>query len=304
MILIVSVANSQIITKSISVNNENVIEPYDSLLNYLGEDYKRYIGQDFYLKGKSENMRSYGYENFVLDLDKSFRAIDNAYKGRYGTSNYDSIAEKYFKVIDAEETKDSYGNRANIKLVEKKSNDTLYYIYDTQYEHNFPFLVVGYFNKLKNELVNKDIYIGNDLIHKMKGFAIDLKTNEVFDIIPGQLWSVKELVIDEKYYKLSLIVENKLGNQIDLNEYELSNKRHRFLTKEEGDVLIKKYGKNILLSVLKQEVKIGMSKELCKMVWGVPDDINKTTNNKGSKEQWVYPNNYLYFENEKLVGIQ
>jgi hypothetical protein len=52
--------------------------------------------------------------------------------------------------------------------------------------------------------------------------------------------------------------------------------------------------------------KIGMTKEeVITSSWGKPNDINKTTNAKGTNEQWVYNGNkYLYFENGILQTIQ
>jgi hypothetical protein len=51
---------------------------------------------------------------------------------------------------------------------------------------------------------------------------------------------------------------------------------------------------------------IGMTTdEVLNSQWGEPDDINKTTTEFGTDEQWVYPNyKYLYFENGILVTIQ
>lgn len=62
---------------------------------------------------------------------------------------------------------------------------------------------------------------------------------------------------------------------------------------------------------LKKEIKkespqIGMTKEeILNYSWGQPKDINKTTTKNGTHEQWVYSGNrYLYFDNDKLTGIQ
>ena len=39
--------------------------------------------------------------------------------------------------------------------------------------------------------------------------------------------------------------------------------------------------------------------------WGKPQSVNRTTNQYGVREQWVYGGrNYLYFENGKLTSIQ
>ena len=53
-------------------------------------------------------------------------------------------------------------------------------------------------------------------------------------------------------------------------------------------------------------VSIGMTQqEVLQSSWGKPKDINKTTTEYGTHEQWVYANyNYLYFEDGILVTIQ
>lgn len=38
--------------------------------------------------------------------------------------------------------------------------------------------------------------------------------------------------------------------------------------------------------------------------WGSPDKVNRTTTAKGTVEQWVYPDGYLYFTNGRLSAIQ
>ena len=58
----------QITTTKVAEKKEEIsIEPYDSLQNFLGKDLHRYIGQDFYLKGKAESLREYGYDGFLID---------------------------------------------------------------------------------------------------------------------------------------------------------------------------------------------------------------------------------------------
>lgn len=57
----------------------------------------------------------------------------------------------------------------------------------------------------------------------------------------------------------------------------------------------------------KQGVRLGMTtKEVIeKTSWGKPKSVNKTTNQNGVHEQWVYGDgNYLYFDNGKLTSIQ
>jgi len=53
------------------------------------------------------------------------------------------------------------------------------------------------------------------------------------------------------------------------------------------------------------QVRIGMTKAQCRLSWGDPEDINKTSGNWGTSEQWVYSaSSYLYFKNGILSTIQ
>ena len=56
--------------------------------------------------------------------------------------------------------------------------------------------------------------------------------------------------------------------------------------------------------IMDSKVRIGMDDKSCRLSWGEPKKINKTTGSFGVHEQWVYENSYLYFENGKLTAIQ
>lgn len=84
------------------------------------------------------------------------------------------------------------------------------------------------------------------------------------------------------------------------------------LTKAESDVID---AKNIKIAAAmakadkvrrkKEGVSIGMSKqEVLESLWGKPQKINRTINARGVREQWVYGNSYLYFNEDTLTTIQ
>ncbi|HWT21663.1 MAG TPA: zinc-ribbon domain-containing protein [Variovorax sp.] len=55
----------------------------------------------------------------------------------------------------------------------------------------------------------------------------------------------------------------------------------------------------------KEGVRIGMSKDdVIASSWGKPRKINKTTNARGTREQWVYDGGYLYFDGDTLTTVQ
>lgn len=57
--------------------------------------------------------------------------------------------------------------------------------------------------------------------------------------------------------------------------------------------------------IQKGKVRSGMTKQECRLSWGQPESINKTSGKWGVHEQWVYStSSYLYFENGRLTSIQ
>ena len=56
----------------------------------------------------------------------------------------------------------------------------------------------------------------------------------------------------------------------------------------------------------RQAPRIGMSAKAVweKSSWGEPDKVNRTRNARGTYEQWVYSDGYLYFTNGVLTSIQ
>lgn len=69
--------------------------------------------------------------------------------------------------------------------------------------------------------------------------------------------------------------------------------------------LISEHGSEIADLILSRKVRVGMTKEMAKASWGKPSDINRTINQYGTHEQWVYEGgSYLYFDDDKLTTIQ
>jgi hypothetical protein len=57
--------------------------------------------------------------------------------------------------------------------------------------------------------------------------------------------------------------------------------------------------------ICSEQVRVGMTKQQCKLSWGEPESINKTSGSWGVHEQWVYSSSsYLYFDNGILSSIQ
>lgn len=51
-------------------------------------------------------------------------------------------------------------------------------------------------------------------------------------------------------------------------------------------------------------ISLGMSKSDVLRAWGKPNDINRTVGDYGTSEQWVYGNEYIYFDNGTVTAWQ
>jgi hypothetical protein len=276
-------------------------QKYDSLINFLGKDYMGYLGQELYVIPKHKDLREYGYEGFGLDYTQSFLLNDkNVYKCCESfNSKYDDLQGKYFSVIDIikNDKDDNYFHPCFFKLVEKESKDTVYYSYSPEFEHSFPFMVVGYFEKLKQ------LYIGVDYISRGKNVGTDVNTGKAISAGAGTKWKCKDVTIEEEYYNLVLVVENEKGEKLPFALETIKDKRY-FITLRQSETLKKKYGLDNWKKIIDGNVNVGMTSEMCRWSWGEPSKINRTTTARGNNEQWVYSNNYLYFENGVLTTIQ
>jgi len=66
------------------------------------------------------------------------------------------------------------------------------------------------------------------------------------------------------------------------------------------------WSENAWSYIKNEKVYIGMTEQMCKLSWGKPQKVNRTTGSWGTKEQWVYGDfgPYLYFDNGTLTTIQ
>lgn len=57
-------------------------------------------------------------------------------------------------------------------------------------------------------------------------------------------------------------------------------------------------------AIVAGKVRMGMTQNQVYASWGGPHSINESVNARGTREQWVYPHNYLYFKNGRLESWQ
>lgn len=290
-------------TKVVEKNDKISTELYDSLQNFLGTEVSKYLGQEFYLKGKAEGLRKYGYDGFYVDYNKS--KFDNGvYKccDSYN-SKYDELNGKYFKVLEiikhpkASESEYLYGKKSYLKLEEKVSKDIVYFEYDSQFEHSFPFIVVGFFEKVKKIVVGQNFVVANNVFES----STDILTGDSIINTPNQRWECTDLTIEEKYYTLSLVVKNPHGQSTTISYDSIFGKfnKGKFYSEKDANEYEQKFGKTNWLKILDGKVVIGFTEEMVLLSWGEPDKINRASYG----DQWVYDGEYLYFENGKMKSF-
>jgi hypothetical protein len=305
LIFISNISIAQITTTNVpKLQEEKKSVVYDSTRNFLGSDVQHYIGQVLYLNKKPESLREHGYRNFLIDY-REYADQSNVYKCCDNfNSKYSELAGKYFTVLDvyehprAETNNSLYGEKYFLELKENESGDIVYFEYDTRYELSYPFIIVGFFEKLIEDLVGKKFVLRNNVIGSSR---IDIETAEEFTIPTGQEWECVDVTIEDEYYSLSCIIENTDGNKTTMS--------YEFIIGEFSDGSIyslpeakayeEKFGKSNWHKILEEKVVVGFTEEMVLLSWGEPDKINRSS----SGDQWVYDGQFLYFENEILKAF-
>ncbi len=57
-------------------------------------------------------------------------------------------------------------------------------------------------------------------------------------------------------------------------------------------------------AIRKNSIFVGMTPDEVKQSWGAPQKINASGGSYGTHEQWIYPNNYVYFRDGELSSWQ
>lgn len=298
LLTITTFSFGQIITTKVADKaDETDISQYDSLKNYIGTKVNKYIGQELYLNLLTESLSKYGYEGFLIDYKSDEKSKSNIYKCCDGNrSKYTDLKGKYFRVLEVlPDNKGSNNRYYFLKLMEKDSKDILYYKYDSQYSSNFPFIVVGYYEKMRNNV------IGKTYILRTLDEIYDVRTGKKINFTNGTEWKCVDFTIEDKYYRLVHIFENSLGERIKSG----GNKgRVTFWEKETAENYRSKFGDQNWELIVNGKVSIGMTKDMCELSWGKPDKINETITSEITSEQWVFADNTLYFDNGILTAIQ
>jgi hypothetical protein len=279
------------------------VEAYDGLQNFLGKDFLKYKGQELYIIPKPESLRKYGYRNFIKNIHEDSFDKKNKFKCCDSfNSKYDELQGKYFFVEDVITDSKTYNNdSAYLKLRMKKTNEIVFFKYQSEYKHTFPFLVVSHYEKQKEIFVDNMVLIRPfpKIKNSNQKKITDIITGEEIELKKGIYYKCLDVTIDKKHYELSLLLENSAGKKFMYALLARDLEIKRILTKSEAEVYIKKFGKDNWKIILNEKVQVGFTEEMTRVSWGEPEKINRASYG----DQWVYSNNYLYFENGKVKSF-
>lgn len=91
--------------------------------------------------------------------------------------------------------------------------------------------------------------------------------------------------------------------EAEINERNQTARRIELEEENRKIGLIKRYGADKGKMVYLGIVELGMTKEMCIDAIGNPHNINTSHSKNGIFEQWIYPDRYVYFQEEKIVSI-
>lgn len=293
--------HAQITITSSAEAKPREVAPYDSTRNYLGKDYAQYVGQEFYIIPLAESLRKYGFEGFLLECRKtSITDNSNVYACCSSfNSKYEALAGKYFKVLEVIESAEL--GKPCLKLEIKDSGQIVYFKYDSRFEMNFPFLVVGYFEKQKSLYAGKEVLIRPfPVIEGLKQKRTrNIETGVDIAIDKTTYYKCIDLTIDEENFEPALLCVTASGEKF---LWALRNKDvgiPRLMTKEEAEAYRKKFGDENWKVILDEKVRVGMTEEMALLSWGQPEKINRSS----TGDQWVYKGQFLYFSAGKLTAF-
>ncbi len=274
---------------------------FDSTKNFLGENGFLYKGQTLYVKPLNDDLKQFGYSGFILDYKIDKDVPENIYyPDENNHTKYDRLFGKYFQVIDVlkpmtDSANYGMGHDFAFKLINLSNNDTLYYIYQGGFEHTFPFIVDGYFQKQKKLAIGKKFVFRDELI----ATAVDLDKGILLDTKTGEVWTCTDIKMDDAYSSLSVIFQNTKGKKIALPIEPTLGIQRKYKTyyKWEADKYKLKFGEQMFNNILKGMFTTGYTIEMCSMLGMDIKEVTKKTIGKIVTETWILKDGKLIFEN-------
>jgi len=101
----------------------------------------------------------------------------------------------------------------------------------------------------------------------------------------------RHAVIDKTPAKTGQVIHEQKEQPVQQKEQEVS----RFTYLEN------KYGTSIASKLNQGKIWKGMTSEMVSDSWGTPQKINRVISGNNIREEWIYKNSWLFFQNERLL---
>jgi hypothetical protein len=125
--------------------------------------------------------------------------------------------------------------------------------------------------------------------------CFNVKYKKHVGLVSSELW------LDDAYQENDTAFSDR-NKMLAAYEERLSMARAATLLKRKS-YLIKKYGYSEGIKVSEGKIWLGMTVDMTLDSRGIPFKVNRSSTNWGPREQWIYSDTYLYFENGILAEI-
>ena len=253
------------------------------------------------------NLEKYGIIASNLDVEVNQEIVELQCKsiiigvGKYGTYAYlkakGNKSDKDYEIL--------YNNISNI-LLSKASADSIRKAYTNRVE--LLFIERALQAKQKQEEINRKLlkkYVYNDLGNKQVWYYISRSESKLERFESYTIVKIEKCEDSNNRYNIEF--ENKKNSERTLVTAFLNESLEFSLLEEKCSTedYKKLYPKVKNWKAIKDgRVKIGMTAQEVRLSWGNPKDINVSEGIWGVHEQWVYEDEYVYFENGKVSAIQ
>lgn len=194
--------------------------------------------------------------------------------------------------------KDSLKN-INLEIENIKSKEILSKISDSA--------IVAYVRK--NAFIKKSPNVLSDIIiqqkERKKVFVLDYSNGYVGICTEEICGYISEVWFEENELLKSFIeIKKQEAKNLRILKIEQELKTEKTELAKQEKKYIKKYGKKVYKKLKEGYIWTGMTKEMAIISRGYPKDKNRSVGSWGAHEQWVYDDEYLYFENGYLKSWQ
>jgi len=292
------------------------------------EFYKRYVGLQIYYPSYS---KEFNKTSTIFFIDSN--------PLEYLT--WEEVGDKYYTILKIHPSLDKTQYYERVKkdkniglglsgalLLELKDETTGQAIFSVESDYSDRFILVPYFVK-KQQLLKNNTLVATDYISARKFPNADefIRVYEKTELT-GELTLIRSEVLgksnnpdsDENVILVYLLKNNEntfmlfddsqrgrpvFSDVISFKD-ELQKQESKKIAEEKArvDGYVKKYGAEYGKLVAKNQIKIGMTKQMCEDVWGITFDKKRYTDSAEEKEIWKYVGKgRLIFVNGILTNI-